>query len=161
MTFSGNPDNTGVLAFARELEKFRSHLQWAACIDLGGVHAQGNGCNCHGTHESGHLAAAILALLDALQEGAPPAEAVQTALAKHQEMDTGLERYVAAAQARAQAEERLILAAECPRCGAAPGMRCKSTGESARSLAESHRARVHLARAGNGGQAVHAGASER
>lgn len=101
---------------------------------------------------------AFLALLDALEEGREPIDAVITAVRVWRETRGREDEAGEAARRRQQAayeetmrQEEISRKVECPACGAVPGKSCRTTGEFRNVRTHSHRDRWRLARSLNDG----------
>lgn len=139
------PRRQGVLALARELAEFESFLDWAEAND----------------YDHGYLAvlaAACRSLLRGIEDGSEASAVVSEALGAWRDAMDERERHEArereASRAefdRLMAEEELSRTAECPYCGAEPGLPCRTVSQRGAVLTYCHRGRYRLARSLNDG----------
>ena len=119
------------LAFARDLARFESHLEWAA--------QQTGSYDYDGTLRA--FARSYQALLGQLADSQDPAAAIAEAIRVY---DQDMTAFVAArrkADARRQAEyaeavrrHQVAVTVECPYCNSAPGAVCRTAGPSGKSF---------------------------
>jgi hypothetical protein len=136
------------IAFADDLAALRQHLEGSSYGDAS--------CEYHADGEP--LATAFLVLLDELERGTEPVAAIITTLAAWHDARSDAERKGHARRERgyaawqeARAEEEITRKAQCPDCGAIPGVACRTTGEARHVRSWSHRSRFRLARSLNDG----------
>ncbi len=126
------------LALARDLATFRQHLAWAA---VGQFNLDGE-----------PLADAFRVLLDALEAGTDPMNAVAAALREWDDardrLQQAQDRWRQHNDARHENEtvqEQHARTATCPVCEASPGHKCQTIGAAPRPRPHVHRERIRAA----------------
>jgi hypothetical protein len=137
--------SVNAITLARDINEFRSHLQWSAV-------------GAYPSPDANPLADVCLALLDALEADMKPVTAVTAALTAWR---SARERLGAAAEAgdiaagnrfrRQEADDSLAITITCPYCAAAPGQRCRAACDPIRARPHAHLKRVRAASASSSG----------